>query len=145
MSRGNTTRYSEKESKFESLFMEWITKHEVKLANTFCKRWEPTGATTNTLDFWELDEVQLQKWKFTDNIAVPIKWETRSTVARNCNAQNLSDHWPVMTYVRLPEQKEEWRYEGNSALKGWKPKKKLRNGICKNDFGKLGRCGRRDG
>ena len=41
MSRGNTARNSEMKSKFESLLMESITKHEVKLANTFCKRWEP--------------------------------------------------------------------------------------------------------
>ena len=43
-------------------------------------------------------------------------------MARICNAQNLTYHWPVMTYVRLPEKKERWQYEGNSALKGWKPK-----------------------
>ena len=27
-----------------------------------------------------------------------------------------------MTYVRLPQKKDSWRYENNSALKGWKPK-----------------------
>ena len=27
-----------------------------------------------------------------------------------------------MTSVRLAEKKEGWRYDGNSALKGWKPK-----------------------
>ena len=102
--------------------MEWITKHEVKLANTFCKKCEPTRAETNKLDFWTQDEKQLQKWKIFDYIAVPIKWETRCTVARNCNAQNLKDHWPVITYVRLPEKKEGWRYGCNSALQGWKPK-----------------------
>ena len=32
----NTTRYSEMEGEFESLLMEWVTKHEVKLANTSC-------------------------------------------------------------------------------------------------------------
>ena len=37
MSRGNTAKESEMERKFESLLMEWITKHEIKLANTFCK------------------------------------------------------------------------------------------------------------
>ena len=30
-SRGNTTRHSEMESKFESLLMECLTKHEIKL------------------------------------------------------------------------------------------------------------------
>ena len=43
-------------------------------------------------------------------------------MARNCAAQNLTDHWPVMTYVRQPQRKEGWRYENNSVLKGWKPK-----------------------
>ena len=38
------------------------------------------------------------------------------------SAQNLSDHLPVMTYVRLLEKKEGWRYDGNFSLKGWKPK-----------------------
>ena len=37
-----------------------------------------------------------------------------------CSKPNI--HWPVMTYVRLPEKKERLQYEGNSALKGWKPK-----------------------
>ena len=46
---------------------------------------------------------------------------TRSTVA-NCNAHNPTDHWPVTTYVRLPEKKQGWRYEGNSASKEWKSK-----------------------
>ena len=82
--------------------MEWITKHEVKLANTFCKKCEPTRAETNKLDFWTQDEKQLQKWKIIDYIAV----------------QNLKDHWPVITYVRLPEKKEGWRYGCNSALQG---------------------------
>ena len=63
--------------------------------------------------------MQLQKWKIIDYIAVPIKWETRSAVARNCNAQNLLDHWPVLTCVSLPEKKDT-RHEGNSAIKGWR-------------------------
>ena len=37
MYRGNNTKYCETEAKFESLFMEWITKHDVKLTNTFSK------------------------------------------------------------------------------------------------------------
>ena len=59
MSCGNAARSCEMDSKFESLLMEWITKHEVKLASTFCKGWEPTRAQTNKLDFWEQDEMQL--------------------------------------------------------------------------------------
>ena len=116
-------RYHEMESKFETLLMEWIwiKKHEIKLANTFCRSWEPTRARTNRIAFWMRREQQLQKWKIIDCIAVPISWVTRSTVARNCRAQNLTDHWPVMTYVRLP-QKEGWRYQNNSILKGWRPK-----------------------
>ena len=43
-------------------------------------------------------------------------------MARNCRAQNLTDHWPALTYVRLPQKNEGWRYENNSVLKGWKPK-----------------------
>ena len=38
MSRGSTARYHEMESKFENMPMEWTTKHEIKLANTFCKQ-----------------------------------------------------------------------------------------------------------
>ena len=37
MSRGSITRYFEMENKFESLLMEWVTKHEIKLANTLQK------------------------------------------------------------------------------------------------------------
>ena len=33
--------------------MEWITKHFVKLANTFSRGCEPTRAKTNKLDFLE--------------------------------------------------------------------------------------------
>ena len=74
------------------------------------------------LDCWKHNEQQLQKSKIIDSIFVPIKWEIRRTVARNCTAQNLTNHWPVMTYVRLSEKKEGWRYENNSSLKGWNPK-----------------------
>ena len=77
--------------------MELITKYEVKVAKTFCKDWEPARAETNKLNFSEQDEKQLQKWKIIDYVAVPIGWITRSTVARNCRAQNLTDHWPVVT------------------------------------------------
>ena len=91
-----------------------------KLANTFCKRWEPTRA--NRLDIWRQNEVQLQKWKIIDYLAVPIKLETRGAVARNCCAQNLTDHWPALTYVLLREKKEKWWHEGNSALQGWRAK-----------------------
>ena len=90
--------------------MEWITKHDVKLANTFCKNWEPSRAKTNKLDFREQDEIQQQKLRIIDCIAITISWLTRSTVARNCSAQHLTDHWPVMTYVRLPQKKEAWIY-----------------------------------
>ena len=27
-------------------------------------------------------------------------------MARNCCAQNLTDHWPVLTHIRLPEKKK---------------------------------------
>ena len=40
-SRCNTAKYHELEGRFESLLLEWITKHEIKLANTFCNNWEP--------------------------------------------------------------------------------------------------------
>ena len=110
LSRGSTARYYEMESKFESLLMEWITKHEIKLAHTFCKHWELASARMNKLDFGKQSEQQLQKWKIIDYIAVPIKSEKRSIVARNFRAQNLTDHWPVMTCARPPQKKEGWRY-----------------------------------
>ena len=116
MSRRSTTRYFELESRFEHVLREWISKHEIKIANTFCNNWEPTRATTNKLDSWKQNEQQLQKWKIIDYIATPIKWETRSTVAKNCRAQNLTAHWPVVTYVRVPQKKAEWRYENNSVF-----------------------------
>ena len=97
-------------------------KHDVKLANTFCEGWDPTRAKTNRLDFWKQSEAQLQKWKIIDHIAVPINWETRSTVARNCCAQNLTDHWPMLTFVTLSEKKEMWQHNSNSVLKGWRPR-----------------------
>ena len=34
---GNNTKYCEMEAKFESLLMDWITKHDVKLTNNFSK------------------------------------------------------------------------------------------------------------
>ena len=57
--------------------MEWITKHEIKLANTFCKNWEPTRARTNRIVFCKQSEQQLQKWKIIDYIVVPISWEKK--------------------------------------------------------------------
>ena len=56
-----------------------------------------------------MSEADLQKWKIIDYIAVPIKCETRSTVARNCLARNLMDHWLVLTYMKLPRKKEKWQ------------------------------------
>ena len=103
--RGTNTKYCEMEAKFESLLMEWITKHDVKLTNTFSRGWEPTRVKTNKLDLWEQNEMQLQKWKIIDCIAAPINWETRSTVARNCCAQNLTDLLHVLTRFKLPERK----------------------------------------
>ena len=117
MSRGSTARYYRMESKFESLLMEWITKQEIKLANTFCKNWEPTRARTNKLDFWKQGEQHLQKWKIIEYMAVLIKWETRSAVARNCTSQKITDHWPVMTYARLPQKKEGWRSQEQKVMK----------------------------
>ena len=38
MSRGSTARYYELESKFENVLMELIAKHDIKLANPFCKK-----------------------------------------------------------------------------------------------------------
>ena len=46
----------------------------------------------------------------------------KSVVARDCRAQNLVDHWPVVTYVRLPCKKESWKHHNDSILKGWRPK-----------------------
>ena len=43
-------------------------------------------------------------------------------MARDCRAQNLTDHWPVVTYVRLPQKMENWKNQNNSILKGWRPK-----------------------
>ena len=43
-------------------------------------------------------------------------------MARGCCVQNLTDHWLVLTYVRLPEDKEKLRHKSNSALKGWRAK-----------------------
>ena len=83
-------------------------EHDVKLANTFSKRWEPAGAKTNKFELWKQSETQLQKWKIIDYIAASVNWETRSTVARNWCAQNLTDHWPVLTHLKLPERKGQW-------------------------------------
>ena len=55
--------------------MELITKYEIKVANTFCKKWAPTRTRTTKLDFWKQSEQQVQKWKIIDYIAVPEKQE----------------------------------------------------------------------
>ena len=39
--RGNRAKYCEMDSKFERYLMEWVTKHDVKLANTSCDEWDP--------------------------------------------------------------------------------------------------------
>ena len=121
MSRGSTSKFGVLENKFEGLLMDWFTKYEFKRANTLCKDGEPIRAKTNKLNYGEQDEKQLQKWKIIDYIAVPIRWVTRSTIARNSRTRNLTNHWPVGTYVRLP-QKEMWMYKSFSVLKGWRPK-----------------------
>ena len=82
------TNYCEVESKFKRYLMKWVTKHDVKLANAFCDLWDPQEQKTNRLDFWKMTETDLQKWKIIDYTAVPIKWETSGTEARNCLAQN---------------------------------------------------------
>ena len=40
---GNGAKYCEMESNFERYLMEWVTKHDVKLANTFCDEWDTQG------------------------------------------------------------------------------------------------------
>ena len=62
------------------------------------------------------DVMQLQKWKMIEYIVL-IKWETRRIVASK--AQFFTDHWLVMTYLRLPHRKESWKYENNFFFKGW--------------------------
>ena len=102
--------------------MEWITKHDVKLADTFSKGWEAARTKTNRLDSGKKSETQHQKWKIIDYFAVPINWETRSTVAKSCCAQNLTDHWLVLTHIRLFEEIGQWQQSSNSSLKGWRSK-----------------------
>ena len=55
-SRRNGTKYWEFEGKFERYFMEWIAQHDVKLANTFCGRWEPTRGKSSRPDFWKMTD-----------------------------------------------------------------------------------------
>ena len=58
-----------------------------------------------------------------DYIAAPINWETGSTVARKCCAHNLTDHWSVLSHLRLPERKGQRHHRNsNAVVKGWKPK-----------------------
>ena len=71
MSRGNTARFYDMESKFESPLMESITEHEIMLANTFTTVGNLQERRPNKLHFWEQDEMQLQKWPTIDYIAVP--------------------------------------------------------------------------
>ena len=63
MSRGNTMRSYEMESKFGTFLMEWITKHEICLLILSAKIRECRRARTNRIDFWKQSEQQLQKWK----------------------------------------------------------------------------------
>ena len=85
MYHGNEAKECEMETQFECLFMEWITKHDVKLANTLSKGWEPTRVKTDKLDFWKPSEMRLQKWKITDYIAVHFNWETRNLLRSKLN------------------------------------------------------------
>ena len=105
--------------KFEGYLMEWVTKHNIKLDNTFFDDWHPTRARRIGLNSWKMSEDELQQWKIIDYIASPSNWESRSTVARYCWAQNKTDHSPVITHVKLPEKKERWHYAGNSSLIGF--------------------------
>ena len=41
---------------------------------------------------------------------------------KTLQSQKLTDHWPVVTHVRLPHKKENWKYQSNSILRGWRPK-----------------------
>ena len=43
-------------------------------------------------------------------------------MARGCRAQNLTNHWPLLTQVRLPQKRESWKNQNNSTLTGWRPK-----------------------
>ena len=69
MSRGKNTKYCEMEAEFESL-----TKHDVKLTNTFSMGGPLQVQRQTYLIFWKQSETQLQKWKIIDYIAVPINW-----------------------------------------------------------------------
>ena len=103
----------EMEGHLERYFREWITKHSVKLANTFTAGWEPTGAPRNGFDFCEMSEADLKKWKIIGHIAVSVNWETRSTVARNCLAQHISDHRLVVTCICFWKKEETWHHSDN--------------------------------
>ena len=79
----------------------------------FPKVGSPKEQRRTSLTFWEQNETQLPEQKIIDYIAVPINSETRSTVERNCSAQNLTDHWPVLTQKKLPERKGQWHHRNS--------------------------------
>ena len=144
--RGNAAKYCELEKQIREAARE--VDHETRghWQVSFFQKLGTYKSEDKQAGLLEQDEIQLQKWKIIDYIAVRISWSTRSTVARDCRVQNLPDHRPLMTYVRLPHKKEGWSYENNSILKGWKPKTENdETGFWKNDYGKFGRCTRFDG
>ena len=87
----------ELERKFERCFMEWVKKHDVEHAITFCDGWDPTRARRNGSDFWKVSEEDRQR---LHSFATQMR-KTSSTVARNCQAQKL----PVLTCIKLPGKK----------------------------------------
>ena len=60
-----------------------------------------TEQRQSSLTFWKQNLTQLQKWSIVDYIAVPFNLETMSAVARDCFAQNFTDHWLVLTHAAL--------------------------------------------
>ena len=53
MSRGITATYFELDSKFESLLMSWVTKHDIILASTSLQKLGTHYTKTNKLDLWK--------------------------------------------------------------------------------------------
>ena len=94
-------------------------------------------------DFWKQNEIELQKCKIIDDTAAPNNWETRSTVARNCCAQNFTDHWLVLTRMRLPEKKKMASQKKQCYLERMEAQnRKWWIWFWKSDCGKVGSCGR---
>ena len=111
----------ELESKFESLLITWITKHEIKLANICSKNWETTKAKTSKLTSGRRMRSSCRSGKCSTTLLNPSSGKREALwqeIAMFRILQIKGQRWSMFGY---PRRQKVGDMGAILFLKGWKP------------------------